>query len=384
MIPPELAALTNLRLLRLESNELIGAIPPGRPDQPPRAVSRGQSTERQDPRGPDATVGTHDVDISDTDVCVPTDDDFQVWLATISDFRSSRLACDGSLRAAFSQSSYVVMEGGSVEVTVRLIDQTEGPARSATIALRVTPGGGAAGHDYAGVPERVTITAPASTGTFLVTAVEDHHYDHAETITFGFRRPLPSGVTVGSPDTATVTIIDPGTVAMTDREVLEALYEATGGSDWSDRANWLSAAPLGEWFGVVTDSNGRVTSLALTGNGLSGEIPPALGRLASLERLDLGSSVGPRGGVGRQRVERGDSAGTGRPHQPPRAGTRGQRVERGDSAGTGPTGFSGTVGSRSSVGPLVKAVSPRQRVERGDSAGIGRPDQPPRAGTRGQ
>ena len=123
------------------------------------------------------------------------------------------------------------MEGGSVEVTVRLIDQTEGPARSATIALRVTPGGGAAGHDYAGVPERVTITAPASTGTFLVTAVEDHHYDHAETIVFGFRRPLPSGVTVGSPDTATVTIIDPGTVAMTDREVLEALYEATGGSD---------------------------------------------------------------------------------------------------------------------------------------------------------
>ena len=297
-IPPELADLTNLRLLRLESNELIGAIPPELADLTnlQGLYLGGNQLSGKIPGDLMQLSELTTLDISDTDVCVPTDDDFQVWLATISDFRSSRLACDGSLRVAFSPSSYVVMEGGSVEVTVRLIDQTEGPARSATIALRVTPGGGAAGHDYAGVPERVTITAPASTGTFLVTAVEDHHYDHAETIVFGFRRPLPSGVTVGSPDTATVTIIDPGTVAMTDREVLEALYEATGGSDWSDRANWLSAAPLGEWFGVVTDSNGRVTSLALTGNGLSGEILPALGRLASLERLDLGARWDPEAG----------------------------------------------------------------------------------------
>ena len=270
-IPPELAELTNLEGLNLGGNRLNGKIPW-------ELMQLSELTE---------------FDISRTDVCVPTGDDFQAWLATISDFRSSGLACDGSLRVAFSASSYVVREGGSVEVTVRLIDQTEGPARSATIPLTVTPGGGAAGHDDAAVPERVTITAPASVGTFLVTAVEDHHYDHAETITLGFRRPLPSGVTAGSPDTATVTIIDPGTVAMTAREVLEELYEATGGPDWSERANWLSEVPLGEWFGVVTDSNGRVTSLVLPGNGLSGAIPPVLGRLASLQRLDLGARWDP-------------------------------------------------------------------------------------------
>lgn len=73
-----------------------------------------------------------------------------------------------------------------------------------------------------------------------------------------------------------------------DREVLEALYHATGGSDWTDRTNWLRAAPLAEWFGVGTDGTGRVTRLDLSGNGLAGDIPPALGRLSHLERLNLG------------------------------------------------------------------------------------------------
>ena len=41
--------------------------------------------------------------------------------------------------------------------------------------------------------------------------------------------------------------------------------------------NWLSDAPLGEWHGVITDDDGRVTELNLEPNGLSGEIPPELG-----------------------------------------------------------------------------------------------------------
>ena len=291
-IPPELAALTKLYKLDLEDNELVGAIPPelSALTKLQELYLGGNRLNGKIPRELMQLSELRRFDISRTDVCVPADDEFQAWLATIDDFRSTRIACDGSLRVAFSTSSYVVREGGSVEVTVRLIDQTNGPAPSATIPLTVTPGGGAASQDYAGVPERVTITAPASTGTFVVTAVEDGHYDHAETITLGFRRPLPSGVTAGSPDTATVTIIDPGTASMTDREVLEALYEATGGPEWKNRTNWLSEVPLGKWLGVVTDRNGRLTSLTLPGNGLSGSIPPPLGRLASLQRLDLGGN----------------------------------------------------------------------------------------------
>ena len=187
----------------------------------------------------------------------------------------------------FSASSYEVREGQTVTVLVRLIDQTGDPVRLAEIALTAMPGGGATAADYSGVPERVTIMTPATEAAFVVEAVKDDHFDNGETVVLGFRRPLPSGVTVGSPDTATVTIHDPGTEGVTDREVLEALYHATGGPDWGNRTNWLSAAPLSEWFGAGTDGSGRVTSLALSSNGLSGTIPPALGQLTQLQGLNL-------------------------------------------------------------------------------------------------
>ena len=77
----------------------------------------------------------------------------------------------------------------------------------------------------------------------------------------------------------------------TDREALIALYNATGGPNWSGDYNWLSDVPIGEWEGVTTDGNGRVIGLALLGNQLTGEIPPELGNLANLE--DLAREVKP-------------------------------------------------------------------------------------------
>ena len=73
----------------------------------------------------------------------------------------------------------------------------------------------------------------------------------------------------------------------TDREILEMLHDATGGSDWIDARNWLTDAPLGEWRGVEVDDEGRVVELRLWDNGLVGPIPPELGDLATLEYLRL-------------------------------------------------------------------------------------------------
>ena len=73
----------------------------------------------------------------------------------------------------------------------------------------------------------------------------------------------------------------------TDREALIALYNATGGPNWSGDYNWLSDVPISEWEGVTTDGNGRVIGLYLDYNQLSGEIPPELGNLANLEDLAL-------------------------------------------------------------------------------------------------
>ena len=78
-----------------------------------------------------------------------------------------------------------------------------------------------------------------------------------------------------------------GTVA-DDRAALEALYDATNGANWSRNDNWLTSEPLGNWYGVGTDSAGRVTTLYLWDNGLAGSIPAEFGNLINLTYLDLG------------------------------------------------------------------------------------------------
>ena len=72
-----------------------------------------------------------------------------------------------------------------------------------------------------------------------------------------------------------------------DRAALVALYNATDGDNWTDKANWLSDKPLGKWFGVFTNAQGHVNALFLLSNELSGTIPSSLGNLSNLVILDL-------------------------------------------------------------------------------------------------
>ena len=74
---------------------------------------------------------------------------------------------------------------------------------------------------------------------------------------------------------------------LTDRQILEAFYDATDGANWTTNTNWKSNQDLDSWYGVVTDANDRVTELALTNNGLAGGAPPELGGLSSLATLRL-------------------------------------------------------------------------------------------------
>ena len=74
---------------------------------------------------------------------------------------------------------------------------------------------------------------------------------------------------------------------LSDRGILIGLYDATGGPEWTNSGDWLTDAPLGEWYGVSTDAGGRVVGLDLRSNGLEGPIPRELGGLAELETLIL-------------------------------------------------------------------------------------------------
>ena len=119
---------------------------------------------------------------------------------------------------------------------------------------------------------------------------------------------LVTGIAEG---TATITATAGGasgtsqiTVANPDRVALVALYNATDGLNWVNNDNWLTDAPLGDWYGVDTNAAGRVTRLDLSGqrsddypfsvpHGLSGTLPPKLGNLTNLTQLDL-----PRNNLG--------------------------------------------------------------------------------------
>ena len=150
-------------------------------------------------------------------------------------------------------------------------------------------------------PHWLTLDTAAVTGSFSATVID------AEGDT------VDAAVTWGSADTAIATVDTSGVVTsvefgktkvtatydsvtayatveiakpLTDREILEILYEATGGDDWDDTTNWLSDEDLDDWYGVNA-YQGKVSGLSLDDNNLVGTIPPELGGLDELFGLVL-------------------------------------------------------------------------------------------------
>lgn len=74
------------------------------------------------------------------------------------------------------------------------------------------------------------------------------------------------------------------------REALETFFHATNGPDWEENRNWLTDAPLGEWYGVSVSCEGEVTGLFLSNSGLHGILPAELGNLEGLRVMVLNSN----------------------------------------------------------------------------------------------
>lgn len=75
------------------------------------------------------------------------------------------------------------------------------------------------------------------------------------------------------------------------KQVLEDLYEATNGTLWSTRTNWLVGPEECDWYGVTCDNEGYIRSLSLGSNLLKGTIPTNIGMLPYLDTLYLGSNM---------------------------------------------------------------------------------------------
>ena len=137
--------------------------------------------------------------------------------------------------------------------------------------------------------ERFSFVAPNQGNIALGDVNEDGQIDIADVLLImtyianPLDPTLPDGIGSATEQTTVAIAVEQ------DRAVLIALYEATGGNNWDDNTNWLvSTYPLDQWDGVETDDEGRVTSLDLLQNGLTGEIPEALGQLHNLQYIDLG------------------------------------------------------------------------------------------------
>jgi len=68
-------------------------------------------------------------------------------------------------------------------------------------------------------------------------------------------------------------------------EALVALYDQTGGPEWTNRTGWRTTSTLCDWYGV-TCSGGQVVAISLSDNQLSGTLPD-LRPLTNLTYLSL-------------------------------------------------------------------------------------------------
>ena len=119
-----------------------------------------------------------------------------------------------SVTVSFGSDAYTVAESddpgtpgvteNTVQVTVTL---SADPERTVVIPISKTNEGGATSADYSGVPQNVTFGSGDTEKTFVFTAETDTVDDDGESVELAFGA-LPTTVTAGTTDEATVTITD--------------------------------------------------------------------------------------------------------------------------------------------------------------------------------
>ena len=123
----------------------------------------------------------------------------------------------------------------------------------------------------------------------------------------GAPRSIVVNVTAGTGEAIkTVPLVVRQEGLSSDRDILMAFYEATGGDNWTRNDNWGSDRPLSEWYGVTTemiapatkagepvervvglDMSGEYGEITDNGNNLTGTFPTVICGLTELRTLEL-------------------------------------------------------------------------------------------------
>ncbi len=176
----------------------------------------------------------------------------------------------------FDDDEYGFPDGTSVTVTVELKETGTVPFEGIMLRTAAIEGTVTVGDDDTPIPATVTVSGGPKDEyyTARTNAAGEYSFEnlHAgtysvsiseyDTLEYGFD-PTTKSVTVDLRETAVVQF--KGVWLGADRAALVALYNATDGPNWVNNGNWLTDAPLGDWYGVDTDVSGRVVRIKLRG-----------------------------------------------------------------------------------------------------------------------
>ncbi len=116
----------------------------------------------------------------------------------------SKVTIIDSVHVSFGASRYEAYEGGAgAIVTVEL----DGPSPGAVVHITADGMNGATSDDWTGVPTSLIFDAGDTQKTFTVIAYDDTIEDDGESVELGFG-PLPAGMALGTPSTATVELMN--------------------------------------------------------------------------------------------------------------------------------------------------------------------------------
>jgi len=281
-IPPELGGLDELFSLSVQRNDLSGPVPPelskfnGLRDL---FLDGNAGISGQLPPELGFTGGLRYLGVSNTNltgpvprtfanleltrfyfdrdgVCIPAD--LEAWLKTVPEKEDRYAICVDKITVDPPTLYFEAPPlGDTARLMAAVITAEGGTVHDATITWSSTDG---------------TIAMVDSTG--LVTAVD-----------YGTTQ-----VTAAS-DSLTATAEVEVVLTLTDRQVLDSIHQLLGGENWTDTTNWRSDEPLSEWYGVETNEAGKVATLSLGNNGLSGPMPDLLAELGDLVTLDLSGNA---------------------------------------------------------------------------------------------
>ena len=302
-IPPQLGELAELRVLYLNNNSITGRIPPelGSLAELTLLMLRGNQLSGPIPQSFLQLDQLRRLYVGGQDVCVPGASAFVAWFVGIGEHdREAGIFCNAADVAALKSlyrgtgGAYWNESGGwSGDDPV---EEWHGVAADSLghVTELALEGNGLTGRLPSTLGDMLRMTVLRIADNALsgrlprsLTALTLVEFRYSET-----ELCVPAEASFQDWLNAIASLEGTGVncaPASSDRDFLEIFYNATRGSNWARNDNWLTDAPLRDWYGVEVNSEGRVSALVLTHNNLSGRVPPEVGNLTELERLNLAS-----------------------------------------------------------------------------------------------